>query len=129
MNTNSLAYFVGFSLTWINFLSCHGSLTGTQHSTTVALPGTVLNFTCECQGLIILVFNNTFLANGNSEGDRILADHGISFEHYEDATGSQNGYNIKIVASYKNSGTFFSCHYVSGHCPSSEHHLHTVSGK
>ena len=129
MNTISLAWDVRSSLTWINFPSGRGFLTGTQHSTTVALPGTVLNFTCECQGLIILVFNDSFLANGNVEGDTILADHDISFELYKDAMGSQNRYNIKIVASYKNSGTFFSCQYASGHCPSSEHHVYTVSGK
>ena len=104
-------------------------LTGIQRSTTTALPGTVLKFTCECQGTVVLVFNDTFVANGNAVGDKTLADKNIFFERHESGSGSHNGYDIKIIASYENSGTYFMCIYQSGDCAASEHQISVIRGK
>ena len=98
------------------------------NSSTVLLPGATFSYTCHCElGDAILVVNGYILAGGNPLGDETLANLSISFEKIS-CNNSFSGYHVTMVASYENSGTFFTC--VSGDrgYTTIEKHVYTVKG-
>lgn len=89
----------------------------------VALPGTIVNYTCHGVGYVELKFNGTIIAGGNPVGDEYLSNLGINYVKLETCT-----YEISINASTKNNGTFFVCEDDHDD-PSSKIYIYTVDGK
>ena len=112
----------------INISPCLCMCTDVINSSTVLRPGDTFNYTCRCElGDAALVVNGYILAGGNQPGDEILANLSISFEKIR-FENNYSGYHVTMVASYKNSGTFFTCVSSPGGCSTIEKHIFTAEG-
>ena len=89
----------------------------------VALPGTIVNYSCHGIGYVELKFNGTIIAHASTAADMHLNDLGINFEHFDD-----NSFDISINASVYNNGTFFVCEDEDD-IPSPKMYVYTVNGK
>ena len=111
------------------FMGTHTVATVQPQESQVALPGTIVNYTCHGIEHIELKFNGTIIAQANSAGDMYLNSLGINFE-YIDQYPERCTYHISINASTKNNGTYFVCEDEDDPpTPTPEVYLYTVDGK
>ena len=90
----------------------------------VALPGTGINYTCQGDNTILLVFNDSITTSEVQAGEN-LVNIGINF--MLDSMGGELKYTVSVNASILNNGTYLYCLDESG--KSAKVYIYTVEGK
>ena len=90
----------------------------------VALPGTDINYICQGDNTILLVFNDSIATSDGQAGENLM-NIGINF--ILNTTGGNRKYIVSVNASVLNNGTFLYCVDESG--KSAKVHIYTVEGK
>ena len=88
----------------------------------VALPGTVINYICQGDDTIDLLFNDSITAQDLQAGEELLTI-GIDFTY----DSSNHKYTVSINASILNNGTSLFC--VDKSSKTAKVHIYTVEGK
>ena len=91
----------------------------------VALPGTGINYICQGDNTILLVFNDSITTDAVQAGEE-LVNIGINFM-LNAMEGNNHKYTVSINASILNNGTYLYC--LDGSGKSAWVHIYTVEGK
>ena len=108
---------------YLGYISLH-IVTVEPPRSQVALPGTIVNYTCYGENHVMLRFNGVTSASASVEADNYLKSLGISYIYKHTNVWA---YEFSINASTTNNGTYFQCEEGSDTSPLI--YVYTVDGR